>query len=135
MASRPRPFGQLRDRVKLALDAMQKRNDPPTLFSRSSIMARMPDDTYELQELDAKAVLAELAEVADWVKHDRKGNVVDADPPANVISAILGARRLPFPPIDSVAPRTVFHPRGQVSSTIWLSRGCASLPCTRCDAR
>jgi hypothetical protein len=99
---------QLRDRVKQALDALQLRNHPPLLFSRGGILVRLRDKTSELEELDSKALLAELAEAADWLKSGKDDT--PADRPANVISAILGVPHLPFPQIDSVA-RAPFYTR------------------------
>jgi len=105
--------GQLRERVKQALDALQKRNDPPMLFSRDSVMVRLRHETYELETLDARALLAELAEAADWLKHNsRSDEPAPADPSPNVISAILGTRSVPFPLIESVARAPFFTADG-----------------------
>jgi hypothetical protein len=105
--------GQLRDKVAQALDAMQQRNNPPAFFSRGGILVRLQEETHELEALDNNSLLAELTEAADWLKHTKNGEA-DADPPANVISAILGARRLPLPRIDSVARAPFFSREGKL---------------------
>src|ERR1700716_716715 len=60
--------GQLRDKVNLALKALQAANDPPALFSRGGIPARVRNNgnSAELEALDDAGLLAELSEAADW---------------------------------------------------------------------
>jgi hypothetical protein len=59
---------QLRQKVGEALDAMQGRNQPPALFARDGSMARLRDGRGELEEVDTRMLLAELAEAANWVR-------------------------------------------------------------------
>lgn len=107
--------GQLRDRVALALKALQAANDPPMLYSRGGILTRLNPDTSELEAVDDSPLLAELSEAADWKKHGKKKNsIVDADPPANVIRAIRGQRELPFAPIEGIARAPFFTREGEL---------------------
>jgi hypothetical protein len=77
-------------------------------------LVRLRDQTFEQQALDAKGLLAELAEAADWKRYRENKDDTDADPPDKVITAILGARALPFPPIDLVARAPFFSSTGQL---------------------
>jgi hypothetical protein len=104
----------LRNQVKLALDAMQTRNEPPALFERGREIMRREPATGNLETLDSKGLLAEAAEAVNWVKEARSGDTIPDAPPANVISAILGARRLPFPPIEGVARAPFFTREGKL---------------------
>jgi hypothetical protein len=104
--------GQLRERTRQAVAALLQRNDPPALFCRSELV-RLRDETFELEALDTRGVLAELAEAADWIKSGEDGVAV-SDPPDKVVQAILGARTLPFPLIDTVARAPFFTRSGQL---------------------
>ena len=106
---------QLRDKVALALRALQAANDPPVLYSRGGILTRLNPDTSELEAVDDSSLLAELSEAADWKKRGKKkDSIVDADPPANVIRAIRGQRELPFAPIEGITRAPFFTCDGEL---------------------
>jgi len=96
--------------VRQALLALQDANDPPVFFDRGGILTRIRNHggPADLEEVDDRGLLARLADAADWFRTNAKGEVLDADPPPNVIRAILGCADLPFAPIDGIAHAPFF---------------------------
>jgi putative DNA primase/helicase len=116
---RPRIFvdqGQLRERVSAALEALARANNPPVLFLRGGLLARLRegDDGLTVEPLDDAGLLSELSSAADWYRHGPGDREVDVDPPPNIARAIRGARFLPLPVLDSVARAPFFTREGSL---------------------
>src|SRR5208337_363454 len=94
-------------------------NDPPVLFCRAGMSTRLRDHggSPELEALDDAALLSELSEAANWYRHSRNDEAVDADPPPNVAKALRGSRRFPFPHIDAVIRAPFFSRDGSLITT------------------
>src|SRR5262245_22484278 len=105
--------GQLRDKVTQAIGALDRANNPPTLFIRGGILTRLGRGGDALDALDSDGLLAELSEVADWHKHGGKGTL-DAEPTASIIRGIRGRWKLPFPAIEGVARAPFFTEQGEL---------------------
>ncbi len=103
---------QLRDKVAAALEALRKCNDPPYLFNRGGVPVRLGGGEAGLEPMDDAALLAELAEAADWFRRDRSGSLMEAESPTSVIRAIRGRREHPFPVIEGITHAPFFTADG-----------------------
>jgi uncharacterized protein DUF3854 len=111
--------GQLRDRVGEALSALRRANNPPTLFTRAGVLARLRSQEHgpELAPLDTAGLLAELSEAANFYRKNRQDELEDSDPPDKVIKAILGSRTYPFPALRAIVRSPFFAQEGELVAT------------------
>jgi hypothetical protein len=112
---------QLPDIVDEALQALEESNGQrPRIFVRNGALSRIVQDErgfYGIQEFNDRALLHELAAVADWetVGLDINGNPQSkaVDPPINVIREIFGRPGWPgFPALSGIVNAPVFSRDG-----------------------
>lgn len=112
---------QLSDVVGEALQVLEQSNNAsPRIFVRNGALSRIAQDErgfYGIQEFDDRAMLHELAEVADWetVVIDVNGipKTKAVDPPINAIREIFGRPGWSeFPPLAGVVTSPVFSRDG-----------------------
>lgn len=108
----------MRDITADALTALEAANDPPMLYLRGTIPARVNGD--KIEALTAIALKGRLDRVADFVKVTwKKGEdgeperiVTPTRPPADVPPDILTQTELPFPRLEEILHAPVFLPDG-----------------------
>ena len=105
---------EISDDAKAALLAA---NDPETLFTRGSIVARVSGE--KIEPLTNTTLKSYLDRIADFVKltYDKDGNPQDpipARPPADLAPDLLGRLDLELPELDEVANAPVFLPDGSL---------------------
>jgi hypothetical protein len=112
---------QLRHATDDALDALLALNDPPSVFQRGNVLARLRTDSIQgpyLEALTEHAMRGRLARVANWVvtRELKDGTVEeDAPPPMDVVKDLVS---LPswdgIPLIDRVVECPVFTADGEL---------------------
>lgn len=118
VASRVRPEIEVSDRhmrdiTADALAALIAANEPPTLYLRGTLPARVNGD--KIEALTATSLKGRLDRVADFIKTTyRDGEPVTnpARPPADVPPDILALTELPFPRLEEIVHAPVFVPGG-----------------------
>lgn len=108
----------MRDITADALDALETANDPPVLYLRGTIPARVNGD--KIEALTATSLKGRLDRVADFVKVTwKKGEGGEPErvttptrPPADVPPDILTQTELPFPTLEGIVHAPVFLPDG-----------------------
>ena len=108
----------MRDITADALAALEAANDPPTLYLRGTIPARVNGD--KIEALNATALKGRLDRVADFVKitwkQSKEGEpervITPTRPPADVPPDILTQTELPFPRLEEILHAPVFLPDG-----------------------
>lgn len=114
---------QLSDIIADAMQAIKEDNaDQPKTFIRSGALVRIAQDERDhtsIQEFSTGALLAKLADVADWetVTIDAEGNpkTQAVFPPRDAIAAILGAGEWPgIPPLGGVVNAPIFSRDGKL---------------------
>ena len=103
----------LRDIGDEALQALETRNTPPTLFARAGKVIRLGQDENDapiIQEAGEPVIRHHLARAANFVHvRERKSGTEETHvhPPRDVVQDVLSVPHLPFPPLIGV-PRTPF---------------------------
>lgn len=104
----------LRDISADAMDAVNARNEPPFLFMRGTVPARVKGDKTEA--LTAVSLKGVLDRCADFVKvtFDKHGEevITPARPPSDLAPDLLTSATLTFPPLEDVVYAPVFLPGG-----------------------
>jgi hypothetical protein len=114
---------QLRSVTRDALDALLKRNNPPTVFQRGGLLTRLRFDPEGgvplLEPLTDAAVRGVLARSANWIKvKDTKEGAIDEEdaPPLEVVKDLAS---LPawegIPNLRAVVEVPVFTPAGLIA--------------------
>src|SRR5262245_17115581 len=110
---------RVRDIAKEALDALEARNDPPTIFVRGGRLVRVwKDETNHpvLELLSEPTLRHELERAADFTK-TRQSFEVPTYPPAEVVHDILASTDWPFPRLDAIVESPVLRPDGSILLT------------------
>jgi uncharacterized protein DUF3854 len=100
----------LREIVDDALDALQKANDPPTIFRRGSTIVRMQTHPVLAAEtLTIVTLKGRLDRIADCMVLTEKGET-PARPPSDVVADILAHINPPFPVLNGISLVPLFVP-------------------------
>jgi hypothetical protein len=110
----------LRDVGDEALQALEARNNPPSLFSRAGKIIRLASDENDepiIQEASESVVRHHLARAANFVKeYQRKNDVerIEVSPPRDVVQDVMAVPHLPFAPLIGVPRTPFFRPDGTI---------------------
>lgn len=115
---------QLSEVIADTLETMADANvKNPSVFVRGGALVRVTKDENEwcvIQEISAGALLGILADIADWETVSSNEDGVEtakpADPPRNVISAVLERGEWPFPGLVGIVNAPVFSRSGKLQS-------------------
>jgi hypothetical protein len=97
-----------------ALQALEARNTPPTLFARAGKVIRLGRDENDapiIQETGEGMIRHHLSRAANFmhVRETKRGpEYTHVHPPRDVVQDVLSVPHLPFPPLIGV-PRTPFY--------------------------
>ena len=108
--------------VKQALQAIIRANEQnpahPVLYVRAGALARVIVDENgraTIETVERGALLAILADVADWVAISSKGEFLDRDVPLSLVLALLNQASWPgLPILEGVATHPVFGRNGEL---------------------
>jgi len=108
--------------VKQALQAIIRANEQnpahPVLYVRAGALARVIVDENgraTIETVERGALLAILADVADWVAVSSKGEFLDRDVPLSLVLALLNQASWPgLPILEGVATHPVFGRNGEL---------------------
>lgn len=107
----------LREIVDDALDALQKANDPPTIFRRGSTIVRMQTNPVLAAEtLTIVTLKGRLDRIADCMVLTEKGDT-PTRPPSDVVADILAHINPPFPVLNGISLVPLFVPDGRLLTT------------------
>ena len=111
-----------------ALGALAAKNDPPRLFVRAGLLARIQCDERgapRIASLCRDAVQGELARAADWISTSEKRGAVNVAPPLDVCAYVLHAPDYPdeIPPLAGIVHAPTFAPDGDAPPRTGLPRG------------
>jgi hypothetical protein len=110
----------LRDIGDEALQALQTRNTPPTLFARAGKVIRLGQDENDapiIQEAGESVIRHHLARAANFVhQRERRSGMEESHvhPPRDVVQDVLSVPHLPFPPLIGVPRTPFFRPDGTI---------------------
>ncbi len=113
---------QFREKVSLALDAMDRANRTsslPRFFQQTGLLVRLrhtDDGGVRTEPLRPDALRGELARVADWVRTTPSGKN-PIDPPPSISRDILALPRWDFPRLRRVATVPYFSRAGRLIAT------------------
>jgi hypothetical protein len=89
--------------------ALQKYNDPPTLFCRGAERLRLIHKPFMTEELTADRLMYELGRAAFWFKLDKEsGQNIPALVPAHVVKDLLASPEVPLPELTRITRVPVF---------------------------
>lgn len=99
-----------------ALAALERSNDPPSLFVRGGALVRRRADERDrpfVEQVSEPALRGRLARVADFcaAKHDGAQLV---SPPLDAVLDILAVGEWPFPPLAGITEAPALRPNGTV---------------------
>ena len=116
--------GQLRQKIDRCVQVLSEANEPPDLFMRGTLVARITQDrktgkhiVQSLPPKEATALQERLTRVADFFKETGDGERYPCDPPRYLAEIVLGMRDLPFPPIESIVESPILRHDGSVLDT------------------
>ena len=108
----------LREVVADTVAALQKANEPPTMFVRGSELVRVPEDSAHAEPLTVAALRVLMDQAADFakIKDTEDGEEIrPARPPRDVAESILAIPpRDTFPKLAGIRSQPVFLPDGRL---------------------
>ncbi len=109
--------GDLAHATRLAWEALLSANEPPWLFrsgGRPAWAVRDDDGLPMAQPLTEDRLRSVLAQLVDWRKLSRTGDLVPAHPPASVIKSILATPDPALPVLAGIVTTPVFGHNGEL---------------------
>jgi hypothetical protein len=109
--------GDLAHATRLTWDALLAANEPPWLFrsgGRPAWAVRDDDGLPMAQPLTDDRLRSVLAQLIDWRKLSRAGDLVSAHPPAGVIKSVLATPDPSLPVLASIVTTPVFGRNGEL---------------------
>lgn len=98
-----------------ATNALVAANEPPSLFVRAGLLARLRQDEDErpvIDEMQSSHVKLRLAEVAHWHRALKEGGHTVTSPPDEVAKMVLAAGEWSLPALAGVVELPVLRPDG-----------------------
>lgn len=105
----------LRDQTAAALAALEKRNDPPTIFWRAGTLARIgrnERDAPVVETLTESATRGAMARTAEWIRTFKQGGARCVAPPIDVVRDLLALGTWPFPALAGIVEAPILRPDG-----------------------
>jgi hypothetical protein len=106
----------LRDITTDAVNALQAANEPPKLFMRGSVLARINGEN-RVELLDQAGLKGLLDRTANFVTVKPGGGVTPARPPYDLAPDIMALPSLPFPKLEGISTVPLFMPDGSLLCT------------------
>ena len=100
-----------------ALNALRSANEPPELFVRSGVLARVRADERGrplIDEVDAGILRARMARTAQWYRRTQEGSLRHLPPPDDVVRDLLSLGAWPFPPLEALTETPALRPAGTI---------------------
>lgn len=114
---------QLRDLTADAMAAVAAANQPPRWFRRGGVPVRVVDSIDDeggvvpiVQEMRAGAIKNILAESADWIRINAKGERSNCFPPDEVVTDVANSPRWDLPGLVGIVETPVFTSKGTLLS-------------------
>ena len=105
----------LRDVSDEATDALVEANNPPEIFSRAGMLARLAKDSEGrpmIQDIDRDRLRYRMTRTAEYLKvSDEMSHVF---PPDAVVGDVLAAKAFSFPRLDGITQSPVLRPSGTI---------------------
>ncbi len=101
----------------LGIEALQKANNPPSLFIRSRQLARVNQDEHGLpiiETINEGALRGKLARAARWIRVNAKGNEFPVPPPAEIVRDIFTLEGWPIPPLLGITETPTIREDGSI---------------------
>lgn len=110
---------QLRDIVKICLEALKQKNNPPKIFQRGGelVHARTDEDGGRfIDHLDVDSLSLHLSELIDFVKELKNGEA-PAQPPERAVKSLRRLPSFPFPALEGIVTAPVVKDTGEILDT------------------
>jgi len=105
----------LRDVSDEATDALVEANDPPEIFSRAGMLARLAKDSEDrpvIQDIDRDRLRYRMTRTAEYLKVG--DDMQHVYPPSEVVGDVLAAKAFSFPRLEGITESPVLRPSGTI---------------------